>query len=125
MSRRLIVNADDLGYDPAINRGIVEAMRQGVVTSATLMVNLPHSAEGAAQAHGLAVGLHLNLARGAPVSPRFPASLLVAGVLEPALAHHWLRDAGRRYPQPSPSGFPKESRHRVPRSVRSRPRPRA
>ena len=69
--RRLIVNADDLGYDPAINRGIVEAMRRGVVTSATLMVNLPDSAEGAAQAHGLAVGLHLNLARGAPVSPRF------------------------------------------------------
>ncbi len=44
--RRLIINADDLGYDPAINRGIVEAMRQGVVTSATLMVNLPHSGRG-------------------------------------------------------------------------------
>jgi hypothetical protein len=80
--RRLIVNADDLGYDPAINRGIVEAMRRGAVTSATLMVNLPHSAEGAAQAHGLAVGLHLNLARGSPVSPRFPATLLVAGALD-------------------------------------------
>jgi predicted glycoside hydrolase/deacetylase ChbG (UPF0249 family) len=80
--RRLIINADDLGYDPAINRGIVEAMRQGVVTSATLMVNLPHSAEGAAQARGLAVGLHLNLARGTPVSPRFPAAFLVSGALE-------------------------------------------
>src|SRR5262249_21742443 len=80
--RRLIINADDLGYDPAINRGIVEAMRRGAVTSATLMVNLPHSAEGAAQAQGLAVGLHLNLARGAPVSPPFPAPLLVAGVLD-------------------------------------------
>jgi chitin disaccharide deacetylase len=82
--RRLIVNADDLGYDPAINRGIVEAMRRGVVTSTTLMVNLPHSAEGAAQAHGLAVGLHLNLARGAPVSPRFPPPLLVAGAFDEA-----------------------------------------
>jgi predicted glycoside hydrolase/deacetylase ChbG (UPF0249 family) len=45
--RRLIVNADDLGYDPAVNEGIVQAMRSGVVTSATLMVNLPHSAHGA------------------------------------------------------------------------------
>jgi chitin disaccharide deacetylase len=80
--RRLIINADDLGYDPAINRGIVEAMREGAVTSATLMVNLPHSAGGAARAEGLAVGLHLNLARGTPVSPRFPASLLVAGALD-------------------------------------------
>lgn len=80
--RRLIVNADDLGYDPAINQGIVEAMRKGAVTSATLMVNLAHSAEGAAQAHGLPVGLHLNLARGAPVSPRFPTPLLLAGAFD-------------------------------------------
>jgi len=82
--RRLIINADDLGYDPAINRGIVEAMRRGAVTSATLMVNLPYSAEGAAQAQGLAVGLHFNLARGAPVSPRFPAPLLVGGAFDEA-----------------------------------------
>jgi len=85
--RRLIINADDLGYDPAINRGIVEAMRKGAVTSATLMVNLPHSAEGAALASGLAVGLHLNLARGMPVSPRFPPTFLVSGALdEPRVA---------------------------------------
>jgi len=89
--RRLIINADDLGYDPAINRGIVEAMRKGAVTSATLMVNLPHSAEGAALASGLAVGLHLNLARGMPVSPRFPPTFLVSGALEGLT-----RAAGRR-----------------------------
>jgi chitin disaccharide deacetylase len=80
--RRLIINADDLGYDPAINRGIVEAMRSGAVTSATLMVNLPHSSDGAAQARGLAVGLHLNLARGTPVSSRFPVAFLVSGAFD-------------------------------------------
>jgi chitin disaccharide deacetylase len=37
--RRLIVNADDLGYDPEIDRGILEAHARGIVTSATAMVD--------------------------------------------------------------------------------------
>ncbi|HET9157012.1 MAG TPA: ChbG/HpnK family deacetylase, partial [Myxococcaceae bacterium] len=85
-TRRLIVNADDLGYDPAVNEGIVLAMRSGVVTSSTLMVNLPHSAHGAELARGLPVGLHLNLSRGSPLSRRFPPSLLRDGAFEETLA---------------------------------------
>ncbi len=77
--RRLIINADDLGYDPAVSEGIVLAIRKGVVSSTTLMVNLPHSEHGAALARGLPVGLHLNLSRGSPLSPGFPAALLVQG----------------------------------------------
>ena len=84
-SRRLIVNADDLGYDPAVSEGIVLAMRGGVVSSSTLMVNLPHSAHGATLARGLPVGLHLNLSRGSPLSARFPASLLRDGAFEETL----------------------------------------
>jgi chitin disaccharide deacetylase len=82
--RWLIINADDLGYDPAVNEGIVLAMRSGVVTSATLMVNLPHSEHGATLARGLPVGLHLNLSRGAPVSPGFPPSMLQHGAFDEA-----------------------------------------
>jgi chitin disaccharide deacetylase len=77
--KRLIINADDLGYDPAVDRGLLRAMREGLVTSATLMVNTPYSAEAARAAQGLAIGLHLNLARGRPVSPRFPPALLSDG----------------------------------------------
>jgi len=77
--RRLIINADDLGYDPAVDRGLLRAMREGVVTSATLMVNTQFSGQAAHDARGLPVGLHLNLARGRPVSHRFPASLLDNG----------------------------------------------
>jgi len=84
-ARRLIVNADDLGYDPAVSEGIVLAMRGGVVSSSTLMVNLPHSAHGATLARGLPVGLHLNLSRGSPLSARFPASLLRDGAFEETL----------------------------------------
>jgi predicted glycoside hydrolase/deacetylase ChbG (UPF0249 family) len=59
----LIVNADDFGYGRGINRGILEAHRQGVVTSATLVVNAPFTAEAVAIARdnpGLSVGLHAN-----------------------------------------------------------------
>lgn len=77
--RYVILNADDLGYDPAVTRGILEAMRRGVVSSTTFMVNTPFSEEAARAARGLAVGLHLNLARNAPVSDAVPPELLTNG----------------------------------------------
>jgi predicted glycoside hydrolase/deacetylase ChbG (UPF0249 family) len=64
----LILNADDFGYDPAVTRGISEAMRRGVVSSTTMIVNSPHSEDAAKQADGLAIGLHLNLVRFSAVS---------------------------------------------------------
>lgn len=75
----LIINADDLGYDPAVTRGILQAMRQGIVSSTTFMVNMEDSEAAAREAKGLSVGLHLNLARGAPVWRSFPKSLLREG----------------------------------------------
>ncbi|MGB8931008.1 MAG: ChbG/HpnK family deacetylase, partial [Anaeromyxobacteraceae bacterium] len=42
--RCLVVNADDLGYDPEIDRGILEAHARGIVTSATAMVGTRFSA---------------------------------------------------------------------------------
>lgn len=83
--RRLIINADDLGYDPAVSEGIVLAIRSGVVTSATLMVNLAHSEHGATLARGLPVGLHLNLSRGAPLARAFPPELLRDGSFDESL----------------------------------------
>lgn len=77
--RLLIINADDLGYDPAVTDGILRAMNEGVVTSTTLMVNTPHAAEAAARARPLPVGLHLNLARWRPVSSAMPGTLLTRG----------------------------------------------
>lgn len=84
-ARALILNADDLGYDPAVTRGILRALREGVVSSTTFMVNTPHS-ESAAQEvlrspEPLAIGLHLNLARGVPLSAGFPGYLRERGQL--------------------------------------------
>ena len=84
--RRLIINADDLGYDPAVDAGLLRTMRQGVVTSATLLVNTPFSRAAAEAAYGLPVGLHLNLARGRPVSPDFPEEFLQEGAFAESLA---------------------------------------
>jgi hypothetical protein len=86
-ARALIINADDLGYDPAVTRGILRAMREGVVSSATFMVNTPYSEAAAREAQGLSIGLHLNLARGEPVWPDFPRDFLEGGAFSEARAH--------------------------------------
>lgn len=62
--RWLIVNGDDFGASAGVNRGILEAHRRGILTSASLMVNMPGSAEAAAlarEAPSLCVGVHVNL----------------------------------------------------------------
>jgi predicted glycoside hydrolase/deacetylase ChbG (UPF0249 family) len=82
--RAVIINADDLGYEPEITRGIIEAMREGVVSSTTLIVNGPHSAAAAQLAKGLAVGLHLNLARGSKLSAKGEWDEALAAGLDPA-----------------------------------------
>jgi predicted glycoside hydrolase/deacetylase ChbG (UPF0249 family) len=63
---RLIVNADDLGSGPAMDRGIFRAVQDGIVTSASLLANGSSFAEAAreARAQRLPVGVHLNLAEG-------------------------------------------------------------
>jgi len=64
-ARRLVAVADDLGYDPAIDRGILEAHRRGIVTAASAMVDTPFSAAALSAAPDtLAVGLHLVLPAG-------------------------------------------------------------
>ena len=60
----LIVNADDFGASRGINRGIIEAHRNGIVTSTSLIVNTPFGEEAAKlanEARHLSVGLHVDL----------------------------------------------------------------
>jgi chitin disaccharide deacetylase len=64
-ARILIVNADDFGQSPDINRGVFDAHENGIVTSASLMVRWPAAGEAVeyAAAHpGISLGLHLDLA---------------------------------------------------------------
>lgn len=83
--RTLIINADDLGYDPAVTRGILRAMHEGIVSSATLLVNTPYSEAAAHEAQGLSIGLHFNLSRGLPVWAAFPDGFLQGGAFSEPL----------------------------------------
>ena len=69
--RRLIINADDFGISRGVNTGIIEAAVAGVVTSASMIVNLPAFADALDRAQmcpSLSVGLHLNLTAGRPLT---------------------------------------------------------
>lgn len=85
MPKYLIVNADDLGMSPGVNRGILEAHEQGIVTSTTVMINMPAAEAGIRlaqqRAPRLGLGLHINLSFGAPVSDpaRVPSLVLPDG----------------------------------------------
>jgi predicted glycoside hydrolase/deacetylase ChbG (UPF0249 family) len=70
--KNLIVNADDLGWTEGVNRAIVDAHREGLVTSSSLLANgrAFASALAAAQTNPqLGVGVHLNLSDGPPTAP--------------------------------------------------------
>jgi chitin disaccharide deacetylase len=69
--KNLIVNADDLGWTEGVNRGIAEAHRNGIVTSASLLANgaaFASAVQATRMAPALGIGVHLNLSDGQPVS---------------------------------------------------------
>ena len=71
MIRKLIINADDFGLCRGVNRAVVEAHSTGILTSATIMANMPASDEAiviAKKTPTLGVGVHLNVTDGKPLS---------------------------------------------------------
>jgi hopanoid biosynthesis associated protein HpnK len=87
VSRRCIINADDFGVSPGVNRGIVESFRNGVLTSTTMLVNLPWFDDAVAAARDnpdLPLGIHLSLLWGPPVAgPAAVPTLVESGGLFP------------------------------------------
>lgn len=81
--RNLIVNADDLGWTEGVNRGIVKAHREGLVTSTSLLAN-GRAFDSAVRLESsnpeLGIGVHLNLSDGEPAAP----AEKVAGLLNKA-----------------------------------------
>lgn len=69
--KRLIVNADDLGYSKEVNFQIEECVRRGVITSSTLMANAPAFEDGvriAKHYNQISTGVHLNLVEFKPLT---------------------------------------------------------
>lgn len=73
-ARRLIINADDFGRSREINTAVIRAHAEGVLTTASLMVNEEGFEEAVALARlhpRLGVGLHLSLVCGrSALSPK-------------------------------------------------------
>jgi len=93
--RRLIINADDYGKSSSINRAVILAHREGVLTTASLMVGEASFEEAVVLARenpGLGVGLHLALSHGRAVSP-------------PESIHGLVNSAGEFSDKPEWTGF--------------------
>lgn len=79
---QIIVNADDFGRSASVNAAVLQAYREGVLTSASLMVTGDAADEAVALAHkmpSLAVGLHLVVVDGRPALPPSRIPHLVNG----------------------------------------------
>jgi len=80
MAPRLIINADDFGLTPGVNRAIAELHQAKALTSTTLMATGAAFEDAVAIAHAnptLGVGCHIVLTDGVPASPpeRIPTLL--------------------------------------------------
>jgi predicted glycoside hydrolase/deacetylase ChbG (UPF0249 family) len=70
--KRLIINADDFGYDEGVVRAIVELHQMGLLTSTSCMTNMPAWSDAASYLREhpeLSAGVHLVLNEGRPVLP--------------------------------------------------------
>ena len=80
MAKYLIVNADDFNTDEQRNLGILKAVREGIVTTSSMIVN-PVVQEGSLkelrETLGRRIGIHLNLTKGVPFTS--DANTLVDG----------------------------------------------
>lgn len=71
MERLLIVNAYDFGLSKGQNYGIIEACRNGIVTSTTALVNgqaIDHAVQLSRDEPSLAIGMHFVLTMGKPLT---------------------------------------------------------
>lgn len=79
---RLIVNADDFARSEGVDRGILQAHREGIVSTTTALMNQKTAVASILQAHAqepdLGFGVHLNISFGEPVNPASRIASLIA-----------------------------------------------
>lgn len=80
MSRHLVVTADDVGLHPGMTQGALEAHERGIVTACSVVAggrDFPRAVELLRDRPSLAVGVHLTLVGGRPLSPAAEVRSLV------------------------------------------------
>jgi len=94
--KKLIINADDFGYRKEINKGVIYAHKNGLVTSASMFVEREGSAEAVALAKenpSLGLGLHLDLDKYFEVDHHLG---IIVGLLEQNPVLEDIRNEARR-----------------------------
>lgn len=77
--KKILLRADDLGYSEAINYGIEKAVKEGLIRSVGVMVNMPATEHGVhlLKDESIAFGQHTNFCAGQPISdPKLIPSLV-------------------------------------------------
>lgn len=78
--KNLIINADDFGMSEEVNEGVKIGIKEGIVTSVSLMVNMPFFEDAVKflkNYHNISIGLHFNITEGKPIMlPANAGSLL-------------------------------------------------
>ena len=99
----MIINADDFGYSQSVNEAIAQSFDQGLISSTTLMANMPGFEAACALAHekGLLahVGTHLVLSEGQPLTERVKRCRRICGpsgfLTRPSGRGFWLSPSER------------------------------
>ena len=72
INARIIINADDFGYSISINKAILEAFKNNIISTTTLLANMPGFDDACeiAQRENLTdkIGIHFNLSEGEPLT---------------------------------------------------------
>ncbi len=82
LTRQLIITADDCGLSEGINEAAVTLHNQGILTTATVLMNFPavdHAIQTFQKMPSLRLGVHLNLTDGYPLTDIAPQSGLTIG----------------------------------------------
>ena len=80
MNEKIIFNADDFGISKGVNAAIKKAYDEGILNSASLMVNQKYAADAVEMSKNmpdLMLGLHVNLTNEYPAAEAEKISLLV------------------------------------------------
>ncbi len=69
---KLIINSDDLGLSKSISDGIIDGIKEGVITSTSVMANMEYAEyaiKKALENNIDCIGLHINFTKGKPIIP--------------------------------------------------------
>src|SRR5690625_7449709 len=89
--KRIIINADDFGYSRAVNWGIIDAHAEGLLTSTTLMTNMPaaeHAFKLGHEHENLGIGVHLTITCGRQLIAMRPQLVDAGGRVQNISQYH-------------------------------------